>query len=82
MWDGEEHEEYWGSLGYVPTGEALDLTGLEGFTPADVETAVAVNTDEWLTEVESIEEWYAKFGEALPASLRAELDGLKARLSA
>ncbi len=69
-------------IGNVPTGESIDLTGLEGFTPADVEAAVAVNKDEWATEVEGIEEWYANFGDALPASLRAELDGLKARLSA
>ncbi|MGQ3382451.1 phosphoenolpyruvate carboxykinase (GTP) [Glutamicibacter sp. TV12E] len=69
-------------IGNVPTGESIDLTGLEGFTPADVEAAVAVNKDEWATEVEGIEEWYANFGEALPASLRAELDGLKSRLNA
>jgi len=60
----------------------MDLTGLEGYTPADVEAAVAVNKDEWAVEVEGIEEWYANFGDALPSSLRAELDGLKARLSA
>ena len=70
------------AIGYVPTGEALDLSGLEDFTAADVETAVAVNTDEWVEEVKSIEEWYAKFGDALPASLRGELDGLKERLGA
>src|SRR5699024_9140378 len=70
------------AVGYVPTGACLDLTGMEGFTSDDVEVAVKVDTQEWLEEVESIEEWYAKFGEALPDSLRAELDGLKERLSA
>jgi phosphoenolpyruvate carboxykinase (GTP) len=69
-------------IGNVPTGESLDISGLENFTPADVEAAVAVNKDEWATEVEGIEEWYANFGDALPTSLRAELDGLKARLNA
>ena len=34
----------------------------------------------WRTDVEGIEEFYAKFGKTLPAELRAELDGLKGRL--
>ncbi|MBV1780985.1 phosphoenolpyruvate carboxykinase (GTP) [Paeniglutamicibacter sp. ABSL32-1] len=68
-------------IGFVPTGESVDLTGLD-MTPADVEAAVAVDKGEWATELASIEEWYAKFGEALPASLRNELDSLKVRLEA
>ena len=69
------------AIGYVPTGDSMDLTGLD-MTPADVEAAVAVDKDEWTTELASIQEWYANFGEALPDSLRAELDGLKERLGA
>ncbi|ASN41134.1 phosphoenolpyruvate carboxykinase (GTP) [Paeniglutamicibacter terrestris] len=68
-------------IGFVPTGDSIDLTGLD-MTPAEVEAAVAVDKDEWDTELASIEEWYAKFGEALPVSLRGELDGLKERLGA
>ena len=68
-------------IGFVPTGDSIDLTGLD-MTPAEVEAAVRVDPDEWATELASIEEWYAKFGEALPDSLRAELDGLKERLGA
>ncbi|RAX48883.1 phosphoenolpyruvate carboxykinase (GTP) [Arthrobacter sp. AQ5-05] len=68
-------------IGFVPTGDSIDLTGLD-MTPADVEAAVVVDKDEWATELASIQEWYAKFGEALPASLRAELEGLKERLGA
>ncbi len=68
-------------IGFVPTGDSIDLTGLD-MTPADVEAAVLVDKDEWATELASIEEWYARFGEALPASLRAEFDGLKERLGA
>ena len=68
-------------IGFVPTGDSIDLTGLD-MTPAEVEAAVAVDKGEWDTELASIEEWYAKFGEALPASLRGELDGLKERLGA
>ncbi len=66
-------------IGYVPTGDSIDLTGLD-LTPADVEAAVRVDPAEWAAELESIEEWYANFGESLPEALRAELNGLKARL--
>ncbi|GAA3327815.1 phosphoenolpyruvate carboxykinase (GTP) [Paeniglutamicibacter sulfureus] len=68
-------------IGFVPTGDSIDLTGLD-MTPADVDAAVSVDKGEWATELASIEEWYAKFGEALPASLRSELDGLKERMGA
>jgi phosphoenolpyruvate carboxykinase (GTP) len=69
-------------IGYVPTGESLDLTGLDGFTAADVDVAVNVDPEEWKAELASIEEWYANFGASLPQSLQDELAGLKARLSA
>ncbi|GAA1496621.1 phosphoenolpyruvate carboxykinase (GTP) [Paeniglutamicibacter kerguelensis] len=68
-------------IGYVPTGDSVDLTGLD-MTPAEVEAAVTVDKDEWITELASIEEWYANFGDALPDSLQAELDGLRERLGA
>ncbi|MFB0834941.1 phosphoenolpyruvate carboxykinase (GTP) [Arthrobacter halodurans] len=69
-------------IGFVPTGDSLDLTGLEGFTPADVEVAVNVDPEEWKTELASIEEWYGNFGDSLPQSLRDELAGLQERLRA
>ncbi|OFI38625.1 phosphoenolpyruvate carboxykinase [Arthrobacter sp. SW1] len=67
-------------IGFVPTGDSIDLEGLD-MTPAEVEAAVRVDAAEWQTELASIEEWFAKFGESLPAALQAELDGLKARLA-
>ncbi len=68
-------------IGFVPTGQALDLTGLD-LTHAHVEDAVRVDREEWDAELASIEEWYAKFGDSLPAALRSELDSLKERMSA
>ncbi|MCB5273216.1 Phosphoenolpyruvate carboxykinase [Arthrobacter sp. SO5] len=67
-------------IGYVPTGDSLDLTGLD-LTHAHVEDAVRVDPEEWAAELASIEEWYARFGDSLPEALRSELAGLKARLS-
>jgi phosphoenolpyruvate carboxykinase (GTP) len=66
-------------IGYVPTGESIDLTGLD-MTPAGVEEAVRVDAAEWAAEVKGIEEWYAQFGDALPQELAGQLEGLKKRL--
>ncbi|WP_417219663.1 phosphoenolpyruvate carboxykinase (GTP) [Arthrobacter sp.] len=69
-------------IGNVPTGESMDLTGLDGFTAADVDVAVTVDPEEWKQELAGIEEWYANFGDSLPWSLQNELDELKQRLGA
>lgn len=66
-------------IGFVPTGDSLDLTGLD-LTHAHVEDAVRVDPEEWAAELASIEEWYARFGDSLPEALTSELASLKARL--
>ncbi|GAA2527147.1 phosphoenolpyruvate carboxykinase [GTP] [Winogradskya humida] len=68
-------------IGHVPTPEALDLTGLD-LDEADVRAVLSVDTDEWLAEIPQVEEWFAKFGDKLPAVLWSELDALKSRLNA
>ena len=68
-------------IGYVPAPGSLDLTGLD-LTHSHVEDAVRVDREEWAAELASIEEWYAQFGDSLPAALRSELEGLKERLAA
>ncbi len=66
-------------IGAVPTPEALDTSGLE-VTAEDLAAALRVDVDEWRAEVPAVTEWFAKFGDQLPAVLWAELDALKARL--
>ena len=68
-------------IGYVPTGDSIDLTGLD-MTPADVEAAVRVDPAEWETELAGIDEWYARFGASLPEELSAKLAELKERFAA
>ncbi|CCH72280.1 Phosphoenolpyruvate carboxykinase (GTP) (PEP carboxykinase) [Nostocoides australiense Ben110] len=68
-------------VGLVPAPGAIDTTGLN-MTDEQVAKAIAVNTEDWLKELPLIEEWFAKFGDKLPAPLQAELDGLKERLGA
>ena len=68
-------------IGNVPTGTAIDLTGLD-MTPAQVEDAVRVDPAEWQAELSGIDEWYGQFGESLPAELSAQLEMLKERFAA
>ncbi|WP_442853630.1 phosphoenolpyruvate carboxykinase (GTP) [Arthrobacter sp. RIT-PI-e] len=65
-------------IGYVPTGNALDLTGLD-MTPAEVEAAVHVDATEWAAELEGIEQWYERFGGSLPEELTGQLQDLQQR---
>jgi phosphoenolpyruvate carboxykinase (GTP) len=64
----------------VPTAEDLDLTGLD-VDSADVDQALAVNTEEWRKELPLIEEWFDFVGEKLPTGIKDEFDALKHRLA-
>ena len=68
-------------VGLVPKVEDIDTAGLD-MPVEDVEKALAVNVEDWRKELPMIQEWFDKFGDKLPVQLRAELDGLKERLSA
>lgn len=67
------------AIGYLPTVDAIDTTGLK-VSKEDMEELLKVKNDEWLKEVESIKEHYTKFGERLPKELNEELSALEARL--
>ncbi|MBG0740081.1 phosphoenolpyruvate carboxykinase (GTP) [Paeniglutamicibacter antarcticus] len=66
-------------IGFVPAPGSIDLRGLD-LTEADMAQAVSVVPQEWAAEVQSIEKWYARFGDSLPDELAQELAGLKSRL--
>ena len=69
------------AIGYVPYAKDIDLTGIEDEVPFEnLEKILTVENDLWAEEVPGIEEFYAKFGDKLPATLRGELDALKANL--
>ncbi len=66
-------------IGFVPHAEDINIEGLE----IDFDTLkglLDVDRDLWKSETEGITEFYAKFGDKLPAELRHQLDALKARL--
>jgi phosphoenolpyruvate carboxykinase (GTP) len=66
-------------VGAVPTAAALDTSGLD-LDAADLAAVLRVDPAEWRAEIPQVSEWFAKFGDKLPAVLWAELDALKARL--
>jgi phosphoenolpyruvate carboxykinase (GTP) len=66
-------------IGFIPAPGAIDTDGLH-VSPEDMEQLLAVNVDEWRTEVPGIREHFARFGDKLPAKLSAELDKLEQQL--
>ena len=66
-------------IGYLPTLDAIDRTGLDVSDEA-MRELLSVDAEAWLEEVESIKEHYKKFGDKLPQGLRDELAALEERL--
>ena len=69
------------AIGYVPKAEDINLEGLD-FSIETLKGILAVDNAKWAKEAAGVEEFYTKFGDKLPAELRAELEGLKARTQA
>ena len=66
-------------IGYVPTPESLDLTGLK--IPAeDLEKLFNVNLNEWSAETEEIAGYFKQFGDRLPKELWNQMEMQKQRL--
>ncbi|MBQ5544290.1 MAG: phosphoenolpyruvate carboxykinase (GTP), partial [Clostridia bacterium] len=67
------------AIGYVPNVDDINLDGLD-FSKEDLVGILNVDKDLWRAEVPGIKEFYAKFGDKLPATLQAELDTLESKL--
>ena len=69
-------------IGFMPTPEAIDRTGIEDeVSEDDIRELLAIDREGWKKELEMIEVHYAKFGSHLPPELRKQLDALKARFA-
>lgn len=66
-------------IGYMPTPDAIDTTGLD-ISSSAMQELLKVDRDEWLREVASIREYYDSFGDKLPKELAHQLDSLEKRL--
>ena len=66
-------------IGYEPKPEDINIDGLD-MTADDVADLLTVDKDLWKEEVAGIREFYAKFGEKVPAELKAQLETLASNL--
>ena len=68
-------------IGYVPTPDSLDLTGLD--LPRDsMEKLFAVSREDWQAETESVTEFFRQFGDRFPKALWEQHEALRLRLTA
>ena len=68
-------------LGYEPKPEDINIEGLDGITLDTVKGLLDVDVDLWKEEVAGIKEFYAKFGDKLPAEMNNQLAALEDRLN-
>ena len=68
-------------IGRLPEARDLDTQGLD-LSSAKLDKLLGVDVRGWLDEVPRIREYFAKFGDHLPAGLSHQVDALEARLQA
>ena len=69
------------AIGYVPYAEDINLDGIEDEVSLEsLKSILEVDASLWMEETKGIEEFYAKFGDKIPATLVNELETLKASL--
>ena len=74
-----EHTGAETAVGTIPAAGELNLTGIEE-VEQDLDKIFAIDPASWLAEADLTEEYFAQFGDRLPAALAAELDALRERL--
>ncbi len=67
-------------IGYLPNMEDIDVTDLD-LSEDVLKALLAVDKDMWLEDVKDQEEYFAQFGDRLPAEIKKQLEILKANLS-
>ena len=68
-------------IGFEPKPEDIDVADLDGITTDTVRGLLNVDKELWKEEVAGIKEFYAKFGDRLPAALKDQLAKLEANLN-
>ncbi len=67
-------------VGHIPRPEDLDLEGLD-LDPEDLKVLLSIDETAWREELPKIREYFAQFGERLPAGISDELDKIEAALA-
>lgn len=68
-------------IGYVPAKGAVDTRGLD-VAPETMSEILSVDREEWAKETTAMREFFAKFGDRLPAEMTRQVDELDRRLGA
>ncbi|MGH0035800.1 MAG: phosphoenolpyruvate carboxykinase (GTP) [Myxococcota bacterium] len=68
-------------VGLIPSAEDLDLSGLD-LEAEDLKILLSVDVAGWLEELPKLREYYAQFGDRLPAEIARELDRMEEALEA
>ncbi|MCE5302606.1 MAG: phosphoenolpyruvate carboxykinase (GTP) [Planctomycetaceae bacterium] len=66
-------------IGYVPTADGLDLTGLD-LAPETLSKLFAVDRDDWFKETENVAAFFQRFSKRFPHVLWNQLEELRQRL--
>ncbi|MDR1196513.1 MAG: phosphoenolpyruvate carboxykinase (GTP) [Endomicrobium sp.] len=66
-------------IGLMPEDNALDTSGLT-ISKETMDKLLSINKEDWKKEASMIEEFYAKFGDTIPAELKNKLAELKKNL--
>ncbi|MBI2788047.1 MAG: phosphoenolpyruvate carboxykinase (GTP) [Elusimicrobia bacterium] len=66
-------------IGYLPTADALDLTGLN-LPDGALDQLLSVKPEEWSAELGGVKTFFEKFGDKLPKALWDQFNALKDRL--
>ena len=66
-------------IGRIPAPGALNVEGLD-VSEAGMDELFAIDAQSWLAEADLTEEYYAEFGDRVPAEMNAQLQGLRERL--
>ena len=69
------------AIGYIPYAKDINLEGVD-ISEEALDDILEVDNELWKKELESIDEFYKKFGDNLPSKLRDELISLENRLNA
>lgn len=67
-------------IGYLPNAKDINIEGCN-IEPNVLESLVNIDNSLWLEDMEGVKEFYAKFGDKLPAELQKQLETTIARLS-
>jgi phosphoenolpyruvate carboxykinase (GTP) len=67
-------------IGFLPNMEDIDVTDLD-LSEDVLKALLAVDKEMWMEDAKDQEEYFAQFGDRLPAEIKKQLEILKANLS-